>query len=144
MEGVFIYKFERYIKNGVMYGYYTKTKFSNGQTGILFFEKDICYKIIEWNVIFGINNKRKHIMAWIEGKESMDATTGKCGLEGLIWARNGLLAFEDFIGGSKFKQRIVVSWTDSKTKRVYERYLKKIGYRFTIHYGREFLIKDII
>ncbi|UVX98790.1 MAG: hypothetical protein [Bacteriophage sp.] len=73
----------------------------------------------------------------------MDKTTGNCGLEGLIWAKNGLLEFEKFIKKDYLKQRIVISWTDNKRKKVYIHYLKRYGYRLKIHYGREFLIKDI-
>lgn len=73
----------------------------------------------------------------------MDISTGKCGFEGLIWAKNGLTAFEEFIRKDYLKQRIVVSWLDSRRKRVYTHYLNKEGYKLIIHYGREFLIKDI-
>ena len=100
-------------------------------------------KITEWNVAFAINNKRKHIKSWIKDEESMDCSTGKCGVEGLIWAKNGLLEFEKFIKKEDLKQRIVVRWTDSKRKRVYKHYLEKEGYKLTIYYGKEFLIKNI-
>ena len=98
---------------------------------------------MEWNVAFAINNKRKHIKSWIKGEETMDCSTGKCGVEGLIWAKNGLLEFENFIKKEDLKQRIVVRWTDSKRKRVYKHYLEKEGYKLTIYYGKEFLIKNI-
>lgn len=126
-----------------MLGYYAKTKFSNGQTGIIVFWKECLNEVIEWNVSFAINNKRKRIKAWLENEESMDIATGKCGLEGLIWAKNSLLAFEDFIKSDFFNQRIAISWSDNRRKRIYKRYLTKEGYRFIIHYGKEFLIKDI-
>ena len=73
----------------------------------------------------------------------MDCSTGKCGVEGLIWAKNGLLEFEKFIKKEDLKQRIVVRWTDSKRKRVYKHYLEKEAYKLTIYYGKEFLIKNI-
>ena len=94
-----------------------------------------------WNVVFAINNKRKRIKSWIKDEEAMDCSTGKCGVEGLIWAKNGLLEFENFIKKEGLKQRIIVRWTDSKRKRVYKHYLEKEGYKLTIYYGKEFLIK---
>lgn len=142
---IIIYKFERLEEDEIFYGYYTKTKFSNGQTGILFLGKETMSKTWEWNVSFAINNKKKRIWEWLKGQKSMDITTGTCGLEGLIWAKNGLIAFEKFIKEENpyQKQRIVVAWSDPKRKKVYIHYLKKLGYKFTIHYEREFLIKDI-
>ena len=55
---IIIYKFERLEENGILYGYYTKTKFSNGQTGVLFLGKETISKTWEWNVSFVINNKK--------------------------------------------------------------------------------------
>lgn len=81
----------------IFYGYTARTKFSNRQTGILFLNKEDLNKTVEWNVSFAIANKRKHIQAWLQGDRVMDNATGTCGLEGLIWAKNGLLEFEEFI-----------------------------------------------
>ena len=61
----------------------------------------------------------------------------------LALAMGSIRAFEEFIKKDYLKQRIVVSWLDSRRKRVYAHYLKKEGYKLIIHYGREFLIKDI-
>lgn len=133
----------------IFYGYTTRTKFSNRQTGILFLNKEDLNKTIEWNVSFAIANKRKHIQAWLQGDHAIDDTTGTCGLEGLIWAKNGLLEFEEFIKNHYLKSpdhknhRITILWTNSKRKRVYVNYLKRYGYVLKIHYGKEFLIKDI-
>ena len=140
-----MYEFKEAYCDGVFCGYYVQTKFSNGQTGVLFFGREIMSKAWEWNMRFTINSKKKRIWEWLEGKRSMDTMTGECGLEGLMSAKNGLIAFEEFLKEENpyQKQRIVVAWSDSRRKRVYTRYLTKLGYRFTIHCGREFLIKDI-
>lgn len=55
---IIIYKFERLEEDEIFYGYYTKTKFSNGQTGVLFLGKETMSKTWEWNVSFAINNKK--------------------------------------------------------------------------------------
>ena len=127
----------------------TKTKFTNGQTGVLFLGRENLNKTIEWDVRFAISNKRKRIKAWIEEREDLDDTTGTCGLEGIIWAKNGILEFERFIKEYYLKRdkckkhRITISWTDNKRKKVYTRYLKRYGYELKIHYGAEFLVKDV-
>ena len=130
----------------------------NGQTGVLFLGRENLNKTIEWDVRFAISNKRKRIKAWIEEREDLDDTTGTCGLEGLIWAKNGILEFEKFIKEYYLKRdkckkhritiswtdnKRTISWTDNKRKKVYRRYLKRYGYELKIHYGAEFLVKDV-
>lgn len=137
--------FNGYKINGRFKGYYAQTKFSNGQTGIIFFKKEKLKDCVEFNVIFGISNKKKYIKQWMLGEKDMESyVTGKCGIEGLIWAKNTLLQFEEFLSKRYNHSRIVVIGSDSRRKRIYRRYLEREGYRFCRYFNGEALIKDII
>lgn len=56
-----MYKFEELYYDNIFCGYYVQTKFSNGQTGVLFFGREIMSKTWEWNMSFAINSKKKRI-----------------------------------------------------------------------------------
>ncbi|MCC0642226.1 MULTISPECIES: hypothetical protein [unclassified Clostridioides] len=135
--------FQRLIEAGVFCGYYKKQRLSNNQTVFLFLIKEKLNKYIEWNVALAIAYKRKDVKAWIRGEKTLDYCTGECGLEGLIWAKNTLKEFEYFIKREKVRQRIIVSWTDNKKKKVYVKYLGKMKYKHVNHYGKQVLIKNI-
>lgn len=129
-------------ENGIFYGYYKKTKLSNGQTAYIVFEGVELSKCTEWNVLFVVANKRKDALKWIKGEKELDTQTGKCGLEGLVWAKNNLIEFENELSKRKGKNRMLIQWSDAKRKKVYIKYLKRLGYRYTKYFGVEALIKD--
>lgn len=137
-------EFNVYKIRGIIRGYYAQTKFSNNQTGIIFFTKDRLKNCTEFTVAFGISNKKKYIKQWLLGKKDMESyITGNCGIEGLVWAKNALLQFEECISKIYRHSRIVVIASDSRRKRIYRHYLEREGYKFCRYYGYEALIKNI-
>ncbi|WCK57178.1 hypothetical protein PP175_28740 (plasmid) [Aneurinibacillus sp. Ricciae_BoGa-3] len=60
----------------------------------------------------------------LTGKE-----TGRCGLEGLLWAKRMILAFESSIY-TKNGELIRVGWLDNRRRDAYHHGLKKIGFKY--------------
>lgn len=126
---------ERLRLDGVFYGYFTKGTLSNGQAITIFFMEERTSRGIEYNVALLIANKKKHIREWIMGTRDVlsDKSTGKCGLEGLMWAKRRLAEFEVYIH-DRFPDRtkrsitMVIYPSDTRRKRAYVHGLKKSGY----------------
>lgn len=138
--------FNELIENDTFYGYTAKTKFSNNQIGIIFLGKELMNNgRIDWNVSFGIYESEKEIMRWLKRERNLDDITGKCGLEGLLWAKRTLLKFEKFIKDDKLNQTIVVGWEEDKRGKVYKKYMtKKMNFELVIdNDDREMLVKKI-
>jgi len=58
-------------------------------------------------------------------------STGRCGLEGLIWAKNQIIKFEKTIKDKhKHNVKIICRWEDNKRKMVYIHALSKLGYTY--------------
>ena len=68
------------------------TKLSNGQSAVICFDKNYRHEIgsgYDYAVAFAIANKKKVLRQWLnsDGYGDLDmTTTGKCGVEGLLWA----------------------------------------------------------
>lgn len=68
------------------------TKLSNGQSAVICFGKNYRHEIgsgYDYAVAFAIANKKKVLRQWLnsDGYGDLDmTTTGKCGVEGLLWA----------------------------------------------------------
>lgn len=94
-----------------------------------------------------ILDKKKHIRKWMSGSGTSNLecmTTGKCGLEALLWAKNAILEFEKWIPGEwpwLESIRIDVGWADSRRKRVYMYGLRRHGYTF--EHNRKCISKTI-
>jgi hypothetical protein len=139
--------FKRLRENGCFYGYYDNTKLSNGQTAAIFFFDNCDINHNEFSVSFIIANKKKDINGWLHGEKDLmnNQQTGKCGLEGLIWAKKKLLEFEAFINESVFYKNsiMVIYWTNNKRRDVYEKALSKIGYYITYRNSYKCLVKKL-
>jgi hypothetical protein len=137
--------FERLYIEGEFYGYFKKHKLSNNQTIAIFFMKEIEMGITEFHVLLAIANKRKYIKQWLMGERDVfgEKTTGTCGLEGLLWAKRQLIAFENFIKTRYKHVIIVVNWLDNRRRKVYEYGLGKIGYRMGYRHSQKCLFKKI-
>ena len=75
-----------------------------------------------------------------------DKVTGKGDLEGLLWAKNQMIEFEQFICGKHGYGRettICVNWTDNRRRNVYEHYLTRIGYVMGFRNGNKCLFKKV-
>lgn len=115
--------------------FYKKKVLSNGQCAIFFVVRDRDdYGFTSFYIAFAIANKFKTIKKWFrqEAYGDLDVTlTGRCGLEGLLWARKCVedtekLFFSEY-GNSK--ARIVVEGTTSSRYRVYKKYLSSLGFK---------------
>lgn len=99
-----------------------------------------------WNVAFGIAKKKKHINAWINGKDDSitNTITGSGDLEGLIWAKNRLIELDKELSNLSGFHKVFIGWDDNKRRDVYMKYLiKKLGYSLTYEDGYKTLIKNI-
>ena len=127
-------------KNRDEYSYYLfKEKLSNNQTlEMKFWDED------DYNTFYitvKIYSKRKHNNTDFE-------TTGKVGIESLLLAKLGIKLFIEFLDEQNIKnKKIVISWSDSRRRKVYYRGLKNLGFKFEyLEFGevsKKFLTKDI-
>lgn len=143
---------ERVVDKNTGYHFYRKrNKLSNGQfCEIEFLEEYIIIdNRINYYVSFAIANKKKELNKWFNGKDSSIncETTGKCGLEGLLWAKNCIKEFEEYIweiyGGYEGGVYIIVSGEDKRRYRVYERGLRDLGYEKWNRFGEWVLGKRV-
>lgn len=145
-------EFERLRFEGADYGYFKTEKLSNNQTISIFFTATTYNRATEYTVTLAIANKKKHIKEWLLGQRDIfdNHTTGKCGLEGLIWAKKNMISFEIYIKNKKHYHAtnndlfLTVFWTDNRRRNVYERQLGKIGYSVAHRHGQKCLAKKIV
>lgn len=115
--------------------YIEYTKLSNGQSAMIVFDKYDRGNTTYYFVTFGIANKKKILRKWFledgSGNLSMECT-GKCGVEGLLWAYNKI---EEFIEEHKslsnegtHNKKIVVVGADARRHRIYKHFLKRLGF----------------
>ena len=114
----------------------------SGQTAYIEIAREKTNKIYYYSIYFAIADKRKTI------DNSMYHITGKDGLLGLIWARNKLIEFEQYIKErhcfDKTKKHILYCiWTDNRRRNVYERGLVPLGFSFMRVFNRKTLGKVI-
>lgn len=113
--------------------WYEYITLSNGQTAAIIFDRYDTAKVVYYYVMFAIGSKRKHVDAWLFSQAANDLdcnTTGKCGIEGLIWAYTKLQEFENVsrIDNNSKEVRIIIQGSDSRRFRIYEHFLKRLGY----------------
>jgi hypothetical protein len=133
-----------FIKKDCMdYGYPTQDyidtcKMPSGQTLKIEFQEDYNKNRYLYNVYFAVMDKRK------SESNVFLRTTGKDGLKSLIWAKNKIIEFEEFIK-TEFEGSppitIYLQWDDNRRRNVYEHGLKKLGYKFGMVAGKKALYK---
>lgn len=96
----------------------------------------------EFSIGFAVANKKKQLSKFFS--EDSDArcidlqSTGTCGIEALLWARQQIEEFEELIAiwyeedGNTRPIRITVHADDNRRFRVYRRGLQKLGYTETM------------
>ena len=145
---IYIDIFNKLRYEGNNYGYFKTTKLSNNQTISIFFLKEELKRGLEYHVVLAISNKKKYIKQWIFGERDIlsDRQTGKCGLEGLLWAKKQIIEFEKFLLEDKYSKDITicVNWLDNRRRKVYEYGLNKLGYSINYRYNSKCLSKKII
>lgn len=86
----------------------------------------------EYYVAFAVADKKKHLNGWFNQTKDDRLSckcTGRCGIEALVWARDMLLDFENWIYINKNEDtKIVVEGADSRRFRLYQKALSKYGY----------------
>lgn len=73
-------------------------------------------------------------------------STGKDGLSGLLWARDKVKEFEEFIIADVwFTGSFIINviWEDNRRRRVYEYGLKPLGFKIEWLFGKKQLVKRI-
>lgn len=117
--------------------FWQRHKLSNGQYCMIGFERitNRCGDVEEYNVIFAVADKKKQLRGYFESSSDNTITlksTGKCGLEALIWAKEKILEFEEELRGYKGQNvtmSIIVTGENQHRFRMYERALSRLGYK---------------
>lgn len=144
--------FEVIWHEGANYGFYRREKLSNGQVIGIYFLRRASNHNVEYSTVLAIG-KKKHINSLIfgDGEALLDKTTGKCGLEGLVWAKRRLIEFEKFLqerlryaGRNKdIPTYICVYGTDKRRRTLYARRLRDIGYEEQRRHGEHCVCKRV-
>lgn len=113
---------------------YEYHQLSNGQTAAIMFVAWDYDDRTDFYVAFAIADKKKQIKRWFneEGNGDLDcATTGKCGVEGLVWAFQEIeKALEELPTYSRNRRaNVIVMASDSRRFRIYEHFLKRLGFK---------------
>ena len=129
------------------YGYHIYSAMSilpSGQTIRIEFSEDETKKKWYFHIYLVTMDKRKS-----EGSTRLHCT-GKDGLLGLLWAKNKIEEFEEFIKKQKSiiehsAKPIVIYcwWDDNRRRNVYARGLRSLGYKYGIVFGQKVLYKEI-
>ena len=114
-------------KSRLVYQYYDTQKLSNGQTIKIVFDERETTKKFYYNIYLVIMDKKKS-----EFNTTLKQT-GRCGLEGLLWAKDKIIEFEEFILEKNRCKPIVIYcyWDDNRRRDVYYRGLKNLGYGYS-------------
>ena len=122
----------KFIRDADYLGYHIFGTLTNGQTIYIGFKDSEYYNCVGYFVIAAIANKKKHIRNWLNGEMNPIELkgTGKCGLEGLFWAKRMIKEFEIFIKEKHPNElvKIEVFWADQRRFRVYKRGLPDYAY----------------
>lgn len=106
--------------------YFEQHKLSNGQFCRIEF---IEIKQGEYGVVFAVADKKRNLRGYMEETSENTLTlksTGRCGLEPFIWCKDKMLEAETEISGLR---KLFVLGEDSRRFRIYEKALKRYGYR---------------
>ncbi len=133
-------KLFEYVSDNGYRDYYSTETLPSGQTIRIEFQEGRSKKIVYFNVFLVIKNKNKSPYPTLE-------QTGKDGLKGLVWARQKLLEFEDFIKADvRYENSKIIlfcRWDDNRRRNAYYRGLKNKGYKYGMVYGAKAILKQI-
>lgn len=134
---------EKYFELNIKEDAYCSThKLSNGQICEIRFYYWEYKNFDEFYIGFAVANKKKQLAKFFS--DDSDArcidlkSTGTCGLEALLWARQQIVEFEQLVAdwykedGNTRPIRITVQADDNRRFRVYRRGLQKLGYTETM------------
>lgn len=122
------------------YEWFTRKKLSNGKTAMVSFLRfdTAGGHFPYYYVALAIVHKRKHA---INDDVFDNRITGDGGLEGLVFAKQALIDFEERFSLPQFA--IAVAGSDGRRQRAYERYLTRLGYRKERVDGQLVMVKRI-
>ena len=120
--------------------YYDTSVLPSGQTIRIEFQEDWSKSKYFYNIYLVTSHKRKQA-DFIYGQQ-----TGKDGLKGLLWAKDKIIEFEEYIKQKYSDIPIIIycCWTDNRRRNVYERGLRKLGYKYNFIFGSKALSKTIL
>lgn len=120
-------------------------KLSNGQTAEMLFMPDHndnhekCF----WWIAFQIYSKRKHK----DRNFDENRITGKCGMEGLLFAAQAIDDFPNFLislpDEQSYQHSLLVHGSDPVRRKIYAHFLPRKGFEKTMYMGSEVLIKRL-
>ena len=125
------------------YSFVAKKKMPSGMTAQITFygEHSDNQRIADFSIWLTVYKKRNQISG------NVLKETGRDGLLNLIFAKQAIVEFENFIlrewGHYHEKIFIWAGWDDNRRRRVYHRGLKDIGYDFSEFRGQKVLLKRI-
>lgn len=120
--------------------WYTRKKLANGKTAMVAMQRDetVNTAMPYFYVALAIVKKRKQTYT----SDVFDnRITGDGSLEGLLFAKQALIDFEERFSLPQFT--IAVAGSDGRRQRVYERYLTRLGYRKERVDGQLVMVKRI-
>ena len=97
-------------------GFYSRHKLSNGQYCMVGFFRFHTKRATCYYVAFAVADKKKNLNGWFENNKNNNIEykmTGRCGVEALLWCRDRLLEFEEFVP-TRWKTRRL--WSAQQTQ----------------------------
>ena len=134
------FKLEKYKdEDGLKTNYYDTCIMPSGQTIKIEFQEDWSSDRRYYNIYLVIMNKRKL------NRDTYLKSTGKDGLSSLIWAKQKVKEFEEYIKDRhpETPKTIHCSWDNGKRRNVYAYGLKGLGYKFGVVFGYKALYKTV-
>lgn len=135
-------KFEYYLDDLDYRNYFAKETLPSGQTIYIEFQQEESNKYTYYGIYLEIFDKKKSIY----NNDSCCKSTGKDGIKGLLWAKQKIIEFEEYIlGNNRYNHKIIIYclWSDNRRRDVYERGLTKMGYKFSRLFDMKVLMKRI-
>lgn len=133
-------KLFEYVSDNGYRDYYSTETLPSGQAIRIEFQEGWSKKIVYFNIFLVIKNKNKSPYPALE-------QTGKDGLKGLIWAKQKVLEFEEFIKADiRYENSKIIlfcRWEDNRRRNAYHRGLKNEGYKYGMVYGAKAIFKQI-
>jgi hypothetical protein len=120
--------------------YVQKSILPSGNTIKIEFQEEETRRTIFYNIYLVTAHKRtQEIAATLK-------QTGRDGLAGLLWAKDMLLNFENFILDKQPDRNVIVYcfWDDNRRRKVYGRGLTKIGYKYGRLFNKKVLYKQVV
>lgn len=127
--------------------YYRRHKLSNGQYCMIGFQRwQTDFQTIYY-VVFCVADKKKHLNGYLNQTKDDRITlksTGRCGLEALVWAYKMMREFEERVCVAPLSPvRLAVIGEDRRRSHMYERALSRRGWHKEFLYGMWTMVKEI-